>query len=103
MNDFIVEQPKVKKITVQDGKGVIPNGTVLKAEVDYFNSPLDNNPTPLNKGSLLSDETAALYALSGEGATVDGALGAVPNMVQRAKASTFELYITGRLTKGIGW
>jgi len=31
--------------------------------------------TPINKATLLSDETAALYGLTGEDATVDGALG----------------------------
>lgn len=38
--------------------------------------------TPINKATLLKDETAALYGLTGDDATVDGALKNVENVAQ---------------------
>lgn len=43
--------------------------------------------TPLNKANLLSDETANLYGLTGDDATVDGALATIPLGYQSALIS----------------
>ena len=58
MNDLIIKEPELKKITLSAPFGDIPAGAVLEGRLEYMNPALDNNPTPLNKATLLSDDTA---------------------------------------------
>lgn len=53
--------------------------------------------TPLNKATLLTDETAALYGLD-ETATVNDALAAADERIRKSGPSTFQLLMTGRLS-----
>lgn len=53
--------------------------------------------TPINKATLLSDETAALYGLTGEDATVDGALATIPGGYQSAIKSYGSVEYVGAL------
>lgn len=53
--------------------------------------------TPLNKATLLSDETAAIIWKNPTGAeTVSEALARIPTLIREAKPSSFQKYMTGR-------
>lgn len=56
--------------------------------------------TPINKATLLSDATAALYGLSGEDATVNNALSTIPPGYQSAVKTYGNVAYTDSIAKG---
>lgn len=66
MKDRIPTRPNRRKITFED------DNTVKYAKIEYADEPIEEG-TPLNKGNLLSDETALKFGLEGDSATVNNA------------------------------
>lgn len=91
MRDFIVQNPTHKTLTltrpITVGSVTIPAGTVIEGYLDFKNVPVDNDPTPINKGTLLPDETAEYVGVTGEDALVGKAIHALKTAANAAQSS----------------
>ena len=74
MRDLIVREPELKRFTLTKPLGNFPAGTILEGKLSYRFEPAQNNPTPLNKSTLLSDEAAEILGLNPDSATVNDAI-----------------------------
>lgn len=93
MKDRVVQHPHRYQLVPVSGQSdtydiIAKPGTITEAG------------TPINKATLLSDETAALYGLTGEDATVDGALAIIPHGYQSAEKLHGNVVYTDSMSKG---
>ncbi|MEG2119940.1 MAG: hypothetical protein RRY53_06245, partial [Pseudoflavonifractor sp.] len=96
MQDYIPQDPDRKKIIHADG-------SVEYVHIESADNPVANNPTPLNKATLLDDNTCAMLGLPGT-ATPNQALAALPGFFpfQQVTAGTeTEFGREGNLKNGV--
>lgn len=95
MTDRSVEYPSRYQLTLVSG---------TTYDLTAVPGTITAEGTALNKASLLTDATSALLGLTSSDPTVNEAftqlMSNIDTAIKKSKPSTFQLYITGRLTIG---